>query len=125
MDSPQPPDRRRYLVVTGNAVVAEDLRELLGGERQDDVQVFTSLQPSWSGGYAAAFFDVPLSQLTQNAAVQALSAAGTAVVVLNAFLPEAQFQGTGFQTLVQPFRTEDVINLLAKLGLTGTSNETE
>ncbi len=108
---------RKFLVITPNVVVAEDLREILTDIGDCMVEVFTSMADTWSHRYDVAFFAIPVGDLLSDRRVREMHDAGTRVIVLDGGLPESAYEGTGLFALAQPFRTEDVLALLEKLGI--------
>lgn len=117
MEDAAPPIKRRFLTVVKNVVVREDLRELLLGIGDVEVHSRTDLNGLWRATYDAAFFDLPISDLLHHADVRALSANGTAIVVLDGHLPPGSHAGSGVEVLEQPFRTVDVHALLKRIGM--------
>ncbi|MDU8944645.1 hypothetical protein [Ovoidimarina sediminis] len=109
---------RNFLIVTPNVVVAEDLKEILAEFGGGVVEVFASMASTWKGTYDAAFFAIPVGDLLHERRIRDMHDAGTRVVVLDGGLPESAYYGTGLFTLPHPFRTEDVIAVLEKIGIT-------
>ena len=108
---------RKFLVITPNVVVAEDLREILTDFGDCIVEVFSSMADTWTHRYDVAFFAIPVAELLSDRRVRQMHDAGTRVIVLDGGLPESVYDGTGIFALAQPFRTEDVLALLEKLEL--------
>lgn len=123
MEDVAPGTLRRFLIVTGNYVMAEDLKEILSCFGPTRIDVVTALEDPWPDACSIAFFGKSLDELIDDRRVQDLQRAGTHVVVLNGHSPDANadFEGTGFHLLDQPFRSEDVLSLLARLGMHGTA----
>jgi len=114
------PDPLKFLVVTKNVVMGEDLRDLLCSAGPPcEVDVIADPGAAWREGYRAAFFDAPRDWLTDEARVQAMSDRGTAIVLLDGQMAGADEAPGGIERLVQPFRSEDVLALLGRLGLRG------
>ena len=117
MDSLASQKRRRFLTVTKNAVMGEDLRELLMSTGDAEADTHLDMSDEWGAGYAVAFFDTPPGAMVDDQRVRALSNAGTAIVVLAGNPPNGPEYDVPFQWLAQPFRTDDVIDLLRRIGL--------
>lgn len=108
-------ENRRFLVVTPNIVVGEDLKEALLTFRDAEVDLVPALDTVEDKPYGIAIFGLPLDVVLQNRSVRALHNAGTQIVILNGHFPAETLEGTGIVTLSQPFSTEDVEALLHRL----------
>ena len=106
---------RRFLVVTPNIVVGEDLREAMSSYAGADVDVVASLDLAAGEPYDVAVFGLRIDEVLHDCRVRALRNAGTRIVVLGGSLPSSALDGTGVTLLPQPFLTEDVENLLDRL----------
>lgn len=108
---------RKFLIVHDNAVVGEDMREALMDWGAIEVDVRCSLAETWGQDYAAAFFGLPIANIMHDHKVMRLSQCGTEIIVLNGDLPDSALAESGMHPLSQPFRGEDLIELLGRLGL--------
>jgi len=108
---------RRYLVVMDNVVVAEDLREILSASGADGVDVRRTLDTPISTDYSAAFLSGPVDRVLGNEHVRVMSKGGTPIVLLDGPAPEDGGGRRGIETLARPFRSEDVVAVLDRLGL--------
>lgn len=118
MDDASGPLGHRFLVVTRQRIVAEDLRQMLLAWGASGVDVASGLSDAWDENYAAGFFAVPLPDLLGDGRVRNLHRSGTRIVVVNGHEPESAYNGTGLSVLEQPFRTQDVRSVLRRIGLT-------
>jgi hypothetical protein len=107
----------RFLIVTGNIVVGEDLREMLSGLPGATIDIRRTLCEDWPGDYRLAFLGFSKDALTESPSVQRLRDEGTKVVVLDGLLSEHADERDDFAFLPQPFRTADVSELLQSLGI--------
>ena len=117
MDHAVRPSRRRFLIVTRHVIVAEDLREALGGTRGNIVDMNREFKEHWAGPYDAAFFSVPLAVLLEDPRVIDLRRQGTKVVSIDGDVPDSEYEGTGIIPLPQPFSSLDVDRVIIQLGL--------
>ncbi|MEL6284803.1 MAG: hypothetical protein AAFQ18_01210 [Pseudomonadota bacterium] len=111
-------NKRRYLVVTPNIVVGEDLKEALLTYRDADVELVSTLDKMVAKSYEIAIFGLPLDVVLHDRAVRALHNAGTQVVILNGHFPAKTLEGTGVVALSQPFSSEDVEALVQRVEMT-------
>ena len=109
-------DDQRFLIVTRNVVVAEDLKEILQEMAASEVDTRMSIDEGWNGTYRLAFFDVPVERLFEDSRVCAMRRAGARVVVLDGMLDRERVEEKGVSILPQPFRSADVVALLTRLG---------
>lgn len=107
----------RFLVVTPNIVVGEDLRETLLEYAGTEVDVRTSLADDWSHDYRLAIFGVSVDRLLNDPRVRTMHKSGVQIVVLNGHFPKSALSGTGILALSQPFVTSDVEELLRDAGV--------
>ncbi len=107
----------RFLVVTPNVIVGEDLKETLSEHARAIVDVYRSLDDRWAENYALALFDTSPVKLLSEPKVKKMHEAGTQVVLLDGGLSDHGLEGTGILALSQPFATEDIIALLRQLGV--------
>ena len=107
----------RFLIVTGNVVVGEDLKEMLSGLPGAKIDIRRTLSEDWPGDYRLAFLGFPKDALTENPSIQRLRNSGTKLVVLDGLLSDHAGECRDFAFLPQPFRTTDVSELLQSLGI--------
>lgn len=107
----------RFLVVTPNVVVGEDLREAFAEYGGADVKVHATLNAAWGVGYQLAVFGGALDAILSNRRIRSLHDSGTQIVVLNGDFPKSLLSGTGVLPLSQPFDTDDIRTLLQQAGL--------
>lgn len=107
----------RFLVVNENVVVAEDLKEILSEFGAERIDVFRSLDDGFCERYAAAFFAVSVSSLSNDRRVQAMLSNGTKIVVLGSDSDDMLGASDGLLGLQLPFRSDDVSALLKTLDL--------
>lgn len=107
----------RFLVVTPNVVVGEDLKEALIEYSEADVELRTDFNAEWGIGYQLAIFGVRLATLLGDHRVRNLQSEGAQIIVLNGEFPKSVLGGTGILPLSQPFSTEDIKSLLHQIGL--------
>ncbi len=103
---------RRFLVVTPNVVVGEDLREVMMTYGGTEVDFFTSLDSIWQNSYDLAIFGLSIEELLVDQRVRDLRSSGTKIVILNGHFPVSALEGTFIEVLSQPFTTEDVEALI-------------
>lgn len=108
---------RKFLIVTPNVLVAEDLRETLSELGETGVDVRASLAQTWQGGYTAAFLDAPVESLVADPRIRDMHRAGTCMVLLDRRIPEGAGAAVGLHVLPYPFRSSDVVALLTRLGI--------
>ena len=107
----------RFLIVTGEAIVAEDLKDVLSRVQGAEIDVRSSFDDEWTGVYGLAIIAGKLDRLLTDRRVRDMHRDGTKLVFLNAEIPAHHFQGTGIRPLPQPFSTSDVIDVLNTLGI--------
>ena len=113
--------RRKFLVVTENVVVGEDLSELLALEFSATTDLRSHLRDAWGHGYAAAFFDIKPALLAEETRVRAMADEGTSIIVFDGEPGTVWFGDLQLIQLAQPFRSEDVIRLLRSIGVDQTT----
>lgn len=107
---------RRVLIVTANAVMAEDLKDLLSDFGNVEVDTRESLEEAFEDVYDLALFEVPVATLMHDVRVRDLRSVGASIIVVEGVISGPAPVPAGFQRLLQPFRTEDVLVLLRRLG---------
>ena len=108
---------RRFLVVTTNFVVAEDLKEILESFADSAVDACSSVDEMRDVGYDLAILDGSLNALQEDRRIDTMRSKGTKFIILGGALSEIDNARSGFTMLAQPFRTGDVLALLDRLGL--------
>ena len=108
---------QKFLVVNAQAVIAEDLKDILEGVSGSRVDVFRSFESDWGADYSAAFFDAPVDRLLGDIRVRMMHDSGTHIVALNDEMPADRTEPMRIVLLDQPFRSEDVQALLGRIGV--------
>ncbi|MEJ6389455.1 hypothetical protein [Gymnodinialimonas ulvae] len=106
--------RSRAVVCHGNPLVGEDLRQLLLSEGAGEVLVIRSLDEVQIESDAIAFVEGSAKLLLQAVQIQGWLRRGTPVVAMNGCGGMASVP-RGVHLLKQPFRSEDVQNLLTQV----------
>jgi len=115
--------RRRYLVYHSNPLVAEDLRETLEATGPCVVEVVASSTGVPRGCYDVALLDVAPDILVTAEEWSWVLGASRMVVALSSGLTDAGPSGgtageaSGIVLLPQPFRSDDVLDVLARAGI--------
>ena len=105
--------RGRCIVVHSNRLVSEDLRQLLLSEGAQEVVLVTRLEDVTAQPDAIAFLEANAATLDQLAQVQSWIRLGTPVVAMDGE-PALARTDAHIYTLAQPFRSEDVVEILHK-----------
>ena len=113
---------RRFLVVTPNIVVGEDLKEALSAYADAEVELVTSMDVAVAEPYELAIFGLPLDHILHDRRVRRMNKAGTRIVILNGHFPKSRLNGTGVLVLSQPFATEDVEALFRQIEIPAKGN---
>jgi hypothetical protein len=100
-----------------NLVVAEDLREQLSAMPSTVVDVRHRFEDDWGEDYEVAFFGVSMEALLNDSRAIRLRGNGTQLVVLSGGLSASGDENNGVVVLPQPFRSEDVSNLMETFGI--------
>lgn len=108
--------KRRFLIVTKNVVVAEDLKDILKEIPECRIDTCLSLGDGWDDDYGLAFFDVPVETLMKDKRVRKMHRSGANVVVMDGGLSDSSADCGRLSVLAQPFRSTDVVSLLHRLG---------
>ena len=106
----------RFLVVTPNVLVGEDLYDILGLITGGTVDLRSSMEDHWGISYDAAFFGFPIETLMADMRVAAMLGVGTRLVIINGETQDAYGGDARLRVLAQPFRSEDVERLLSQMG---------
>lgn len=114
MDKPTSRPAGRCVIVHSSRLVAEDLRQLLLAEGASEVVMAKDRSSVTAQADAIAFVEGSHANLTDDGCVRAWRSMGTPVVALNG-APSSQIALDGIYKLEQPFRTEDVVDLLKSL----------
>lgn len=101
----------RCIVVHSNRLVSEDLRQLLLAEGAGDILLASRIEDIAAQSDAIVFIEASASSLNDIAQVQTWMRLGTPIVAMNGEPTGSQPGGRVF-TLAQPFRTEDVLEIL-------------
>jgi hypothetical protein len=118
MTAPKRPDGRRFLVVSDQIIVGEDLRDLLHHGGWGDADVLASLDAPWDGPYCAAFLDAPLESVVDHHRIQRLRRGGTVLVVFDDRVNRNPRADPAIRLLSKPFCTRDILQALNGLGVT-------
>lgn len=108
---------RRFIVVTRNFVVAEDLKELLGSFTGSTIDSYSSVEDMWSNGYELAIIEAPVDTLLGDRRIDEMRKKGTKFIVLSDESPKPDETWNGMALISQPFRSGDVMAALDRLGM--------
>ena len=103
------------LIVHPNPLVAEDLRDILTDEGAKNLVVVHALSEAPLDPVRLVVVSGPPETVLASPHASHWSAQDTPVILLNADRYEAQAKASGFHTLAEPFRTEEVTTLLRRL----------
>lgn len=117
MDQGETPKPGPCVVVHATQFVAQDLRDILMIRGAQDVLIFNSIDDVPDIPFSIAFADCPVQQLLTSNLHARLKSDAAPVVMVNGGEESCEAAGAGFLVLGQPFRTEDVIALLDRIGL--------
>lgn len=105
----------RMLVVNSSVIVCEDLRDILLDWGVADVTVVHSLDADWAGPFTTAFIEVSCDDSVMHRRIGKLIQEGTSLVFLDEPIPGLMPPTPTIHYLAQPFRAEDVIQVLVRL----------
>jgi len=102
------------VIVHKNPVVTEDLRELLTTCGATNIVILQDLNEAAGQGARLAIVEGDYDSVLRDPAVAGWIASGTPVLVLNDHLKQVEPK-TDVHSIVQPFRSEDVTDILKKI----------
>jgi hypothetical protein len=116
MDKQVARPHRRCVVVHSSRLVAEDLRELLMSEGAHEVVTARDMVDIDRRAACVAFVEGGAACIVKTAQVRHWRRTGAAIVAMNGAVSGLEPMDSVY-TLEQPFRSEDVIDILAKIRL--------
>ncbi len=105
------------IIVHPNVLVAEDLREILLSSGAHDVRVHRNLAEVGAAPVALVIVSDSLQGGLHTSHLDAWVQKGTQVILLGSNGPAGDPTSHGLHSLNEPFRTEDVVALVTKLGV--------
>lgn len=114
---PTTPDatHARCIIVHPNVLVAEDLREILASAGAREVVAVRDIAQAPEGSARVVLVSGALDVLVQTPQVRGWTDHAVPVILLDSGHAAMGTAEAGFHTLEEPFRTEDVTALLARL----------
>lgn len=106
---------RRVLIVTPNCLVGADLKEQMLEYQGVDVDLHTSFDDAWGVNFALGFFGVSLDVLTADPRILAMREMKASLIIINGHVPAEDLKAANVALLAQPFRSQDVRDLLSEL----------
>ena len=117
-DATQKPGRRA-LIVTAKTLVADDLKDILLGKVFMAVDAVMDPIDMPDARYDVAFLDIPVARVLGDARLRAMQDGGTSIIILNGLSKDTIQRNAGILVLSQPFRTDDVHEILMRAEAAG------
>lgn len=107
---------RHYLVYHSNPLVAEDIRETLETAGPASVDMVSALDGVPEGSYDIAFLDIAPDALEAQERLRDFARRCGVIVVLTSTLSDENSDREKIVYLPQPFRSDDLLRILASVG---------